>query len=206
MKLMMRSKSGGAPRCLRTMAHGLLNYGPVGSKLKKAKHGGFTLIEMMVVVVILALLGVLAINIYKRYVLKSKASEAMTMLGHIKAKQEAYQAEHYRYAHIPTFHPTAIQRDKKVPFTPLPASGEWQQLGIQATMKATFFQYNTTSDQGNPVANRPPAEVGIPDGQTWFVATAVGQFDSDSTPDTTYEIVSNRDTVWKVDRFGNRAK
>jgi prepilin-type N-terminal cleavage/methylation domain-containing protein len=187
----------------RTMAHGLLDHGGEGKTMKLRTRGGFTLVELMVVVVILALLGVLAINIYKRYTMKAKASEALTMLAHIKAKQEAYQAEHYRYAHIPTYHHAAIKRDEKVPFTPLPETGEWQQLGLQATMKATYFQYNTTSDQGNPTANT-ATEVGIPAGQAWFIARALGKFDTDSAPDTTYEIVSNRDTVWKVDKFGNR--
>jgi prepilin-type N-terminal cleavage/methylation domain-containing protein len=164
---------------------------------------GFTLVELMIVVVILALLGVLAVNIYKRYTMKAKSSEAMTMLAHIKAKQEAYHAEHYRYAHIPAYHPAEIKRDEKVPFTPLPV--EWQQLGLQATTRMVLFQYNTTSDQGN-VANAPPgghALYGLTPGQSWFIATAQGKMDSDSV-DTTYEIVNNRDTVWKVDKFGNR--
>ena len=155
----------------------------------------------MVVVAILGLLGVLAINIYKRYVLKSKTSEAMTMLAHIKAKQETYQAEHYRYAHIPDAFPASIVRGTKVPFTGLPDT--WLQLGIQASQNAVYFQYKTESDQGNPAANNPPVGVGMTNGQTWFTATAYGKFDAD-TIDTTYEIVSNRDSVWKVDRFGNR--
>jgi len=206
MKPMTLTKSGGRDHRLHTMACVLLNYRLVGKKLKTLKRQGFTLIEVMIVVVILGLLATLAINIFKRYTMKAKTSEAMTMLAHIKAKQEAYQAEHYRYAHIPTFHPTSIARNTKVPFSPLPSSGEWQQLGIQSTMKDSYFQYNTTSDQGNPATNRAPAEVGIPDGQAWFVAQALGKFDSDTAADTTYEIVSNRDTIWKVDVFGNRSK
>lgn len=157
----------------------------------------------MVVVAILSLLGVLAVNIYKRYTMKAKTSEAMAMLSHIKSKQDAYQAEHYRYAYIPTYFPTAILRNAKVPFTPLPA--EWSQLGIQSTTKAVYFQYNTLSDQGN-VANDPPGGrelYGIAAGTSWFIATALGKFDSD-TADTTFEIVNNRDSVWKVDKFGNR--
>jgi prepilin-type N-terminal cleavage/methylation domain-containing protein len=159
---------------------------------------GFTLVELMIVVVILALLGVLAVNIYKRYVLKAKTSEAMTMLAHIKAKQEAYHAEHYRYAHIPAFHPAAILRDEKVAFTPLPA--EWQQLGLQTSTKMVHFQYSTISDQGGAA---PPAGIFNPVPAAWFVATAQAKFDDSGSADTTYEIASDRDTVWKKDKFGS---
>lgn len=173
-----------------------------GMEMKgRANASGFTLVEMMVVVVILALLGVLAINIYKRYAVKAKSSEAMTMLAHIKAKQIAYHAEHYRYAHIPSFHPAETTYDAKTAFTPLPA--EWQQLGMQASAKAVTFRYKTESDQGNPAANQPPAGLGLTAGQPWFFAQAQGKIDG-NTYDTTYEIVSDRDTVWKVDKFGNR--
>jgi prepilin-type N-terminal cleavage/methylation domain-containing protein len=170
----------------------------------RQRRAGFTLVELMVVVVILALLGVLAVNIYKRYTLKARTSEAMTMLAHIKTRQEAYQAEHYQYANITAYHPAAISKDEKTAFTPLPAA--WQQLGIQATTKAVWFQYKCESDAGN-VANAPPgghAQYGLTAGQPWFIATALGKFDDASTPDTTYEIVNNRDQVWKVDKFGNR--
>lgn len=165
---------------------------------------GFTLIELMVVVAILGVLGTLAVNVYQRYIKKSKTMEALTLLAHIRARQEAYQAEHYRYAHIPAFFPTAIQRNAKVPFTPMPA--EWLQLGMQTTAKNVYFQYNTTSDQGDVTANAPPggaATYGLVAGESWYIATAQGQFDG-TIPDTTYEVVSGRDVVWKVDVFGNR--
>ena len=171
----------------------------------KGTNSGFTLVEILVVVVILGVLAALAVNIYGRYSKKARTSEALAMLAHIKAKQEAYHAEHYRYAHIPDFWPAddALKKGEKVPFTPLPA--EWQQLGIQASQKYVYFGYNTISDQGN-VANAPPgghAQYGLTAGQPWFIATAHGKFDSD-TVDTTFEIVSNRETIWKVDKFGNR--
>jgi Tfp pilus assembly protein PilE len=151
----------------------------------------------MVVVMILALLGVLAVNIYKRYLLKAKTSEAMTMLSHIKAKQEAYHAEHYRYAHFTAYHPLVIKRDEKVDFTPFP--DQWKQLGIQPSTKAVYFQYTTISDQGGAA---PPSGVFNPVPSAWFIATAQAKFDS-SDVDTTFEIASDRDTVWKKDRFGN---
>jgi prepilin-type N-terminal cleavage/methylation domain-containing protein len=170
--------------------------------MTKTRPRGFTLVEMLVVVAILGILSVLAVTVYKRYTTKAKTSEAMAMLSHIKAKQEAYQGEHYRYAHIPAFYPSTVKTNEKVPFGPLPV--EWLQLGIQANSRAVYFQYQTVSDQGN-VANAPPGGTGLVAGQPWFVARAQASFESaGGTPDTTFEIVSNRDTVWKVDVFGNR--
>ena len=186
------------------MARTLLNVEVEGHMTKKMPRG-FTLVEMLVVIAILGILSVLAVTVYKRYTMKAKTSEAMSMLAHIKAKQDAYQGEHYRYAHIPAFYPTTVKRNEKVPFGPLPV--EWQQLGIQASTRAVYFQYNVVSDQGN-VANAPPAgygTYGLTPGQPWFVARALASFDdAGNAPDTTFEIVSNRDTVWKVDKFGNR--
>jgi len=173
--------------------------------MRRRSPGGFTLVELMVVVVILALLSVLAVNIYHRYSKNAKTSEALAMLAHIKAKEESYFSEHYRYAHIPEFHPAAIKREEKVPFSPLPA--EWQQLGMQDNHGWVYFQYNVISDQGN-VANAPPgghALYGLKPGQPWFIATARAKFDNESQPDTTFEMVNNRETVWKKDQFGHRS-
>jgi Tfp pilus assembly protein PilE len=159
----------------------------------------------MIVVVILALLGVLAVNIYRRYTMKARTSEALAMLAHIKAKQEAYHAEHFRYADIPTFHPGTVKKDEKVPFAPLPAA--WQQLGIQAGNKSVYFQYNVISDAGN-VATVPPgghAVFGLTAGQPWFIAQARAKFDDYSTTDTTFEVTNNRESVFKIDKFGHRS-
>lgn len=58
---------------------------------------GFTLIELMVVVCILALLAGIAIPSYREYVLRANRSEAQTLLRDAAAQQERYLAQYSKY-------------------------------------------------------------------------------------------------------------
>ena len=61
---------------------------------------GFTLIELVVVIVILAILAGLAVPRYLRTVNRSRANEALTMLGHLRESAERYYARNQTYATI----------------------------------------------------------------------------------------------------------
>ena len=58
---------------------------------------GFTLIELMIVVAIIAVLATIAGTAYRRYMDSGRTAEAMAMLGEIRAKEEAYRAEFNQY-------------------------------------------------------------------------------------------------------------
>ena len=64
---------------------------------KWCKSKGFTLIELMIVVAIIAILAAIAIPNYLRYAMKSKTAEATTNLGAIRTGEEAYYAENDLY-------------------------------------------------------------------------------------------------------------
>lgn len=59
---------------------------------------GFTLIELMVVVFIIAVLAAIAYPSYKTFVLESKRSDAITEMTSIAGAQEKFYAENLRYA------------------------------------------------------------------------------------------------------------
>ena len=69
-------------------------------KLKKRKAaGGFTLIELMIVVAIIGILAAVAIPAFVKYLRKAKTVEATEGLDKIKAGAKAYfQADHYNSA------------------------------------------------------------------------------------------------------------
>ncbi|MBB4865274.1 type IV pilus assembly protein PilE [Pseudomonas nitritireducens] len=65
------------------------------------RYRGFTLVELMVVVSILALLAGIAIPSYRQYVLRAQRSEAQTLLRDAAAQQERYLAQYSRYTDEP---------------------------------------------------------------------------------------------------------
>lgn len=54
------------------------------------KQGGFSLIELMIVVVIIAILSAIAIPSYRRYVVRSHRTDAQRALLDLAARQERY--------------------------------------------------------------------------------------------------------------------
>jgi type IV pilus assembly protein PilA len=77
-------------------------------KLLKNKIKGFTLIELMIVVAIIGILAAIAIPNFIRYQLKSKTTEAKTVLGGVKTSQESFRAEIDNYANVSTIQPSSL--------------------------------------------------------------------------------------------------
>ena len=64
---------------------------------KLEKFMGFTLIELMIVVAIIAFLSVIAVPNFFKFLAKAKRSEAYMNLGSIYTAQKAHWAEHGEY-------------------------------------------------------------------------------------------------------------
>jgi len=67
---------------------------------RRARQRGFTLIEMAIVVIIVAILSVLAVVGYRKIILSSHTAEGVHMVQAIKVAQESYRAETQVYADI----------------------------------------------------------------------------------------------------------
>ena len=57
------------------------------------KKSGFTLVELVIVIVIVGILSVVAVPVYKGYMKRAMASEAEGTLGAINTAQKVYYAE-----------------------------------------------------------------------------------------------------------------
>ncbi|RJO65029.1 MAG: prepilin-type N-terminal cleavage/methylation domain-containing protein [Candidatus Omnitrophota bacterium] len=58
---------------------------------------GFTLMELIIVIIILGVLATIGFTQYQRVVEKGRTSEAKTVLGQLRTAQEAYRLEHDGY-------------------------------------------------------------------------------------------------------------
>jgi len=64
------------------------------------KHSGFSLIELMVVVAIMAFLAMIAVPNFNRFLAKAKRAEAYMNLSSLYAAEKAYYAEHGTYSDV----------------------------------------------------------------------------------------------------------
>jgi len=76
------------------------------------KHRGFTLLELMAVVVIVSILAVVAVVTYKKYQVKARLMEGYGYINQLRIKQEAYYATYSQYvtasSDIRDFYPFSV--------------------------------------------------------------------------------------------------
>lgn len=63
----------------------------------RRSKGGFTLIELMTVVIIVGILAVVAIPLYRAQLNRARASEGAALLGSVLTAERVYYAEHSTY-------------------------------------------------------------------------------------------------------------
>ena len=137
-----------------------------------AMRRGFTLVELMIVVVILGILSAVAIPAFSRYVKRSKTTEATGGIASMYRLQLAYYENTQERSASTTFAtcpamPTAAPTASKYPSNVVMwmASSEWNTLGFVID-HPHYYQYST--DGSN----------------TTVVARAVGDIDGDSSQST----------------------
>lgn len=172
---------------------------------KDPSSGGFTLVELMMVVVIIGVLSAIAMPLYSRSRYRAYALEATEVLGRITAAQEGYRATFNTYADTSTdfaltgtangtsglvesnWWPALSTRDADglVDFyTSLPPS--WNQLGVRPRQRVRYSYQTVAGLPGvSPSVGGTDPTLGyasLPTVQrgSWFVAVASGDLDRDN--------------------------
>jgi type IV pilus assembly protein PilA len=161
---------------------------------------GFTLIEMMVVVVIVGILATLAVVGYRKLVQSSHVTEATNMVQSIRVAQEAYHSETQQYADIsntltawyPNATPTGRQYTAWGSACATQCSLDWSVLPLHVDGPVAFgYATRAGAPNTNPSAIAPlpgpiQASLTLPllSATEWYVVTAMCDIDGLGAPNT----------------------
>ena len=156
---------------------------------------GFTLVELMVVVVITGILAALGFASLRHYVTSAAGAEALNMVQSIRAAQERYRSEYMVYLNVssageswyPQDPTMAANRGTEMPFFYAPASGPTTttRSGYAcAPRRPTPFGSGTWSTRAPPDAAmtdpmRGPEITWPTPTDNWYVIQAIGDTDGD---------------------------
>jgi type IV pilus assembly protein PilA len=116
------------------------------------RRGGFTLIELMIVVAIIGILAAIAIPNFLRFQLKAKSSEGKTNIAAIRTAEESYFAEYGNYVSaLPS--PPTIADNQKTQFSHAVPSEGFDRVGWSPEGQV-YFNYSVEQLLRTPTSSR----------------------------------------------------
>ncbi len=162
--------------------------------MNRTRDRGFTLTEVMVVVVIASILAVAAVSSLRKHVSSSRTIEGLTMVQSIRAAQEHYKALNGEYMDVSLSglwyprDPTGASGRQKTTFFGPPGDGAHADNDNWLTLNPTvagpvMFGYRTSAGMPGEAMTEPAQAVTglVWPGTTepWYVIQAIGDADGD---------------------------
>lgn len=155
------------------------------------KRAGFTLVELMIVVVIVAILASVAVVAYQKHIKSGRLVGAREFVSRIQGRQESYFQQFGHYINVSTastFYPTLTTPEPKAKQWASPPT-TWVQLGARPAENGTYFSYFVGASAGPTHAlDAIATTLGIPaqpgGGMTphpWYYVVGHGDLDGDAT-------------------------
>jgi type IV pilus assembly protein PilA len=162
---------------------------------------GFTLIELMIVVVIVGILATLAVVGYRKIVQSSHVTEATHMVQSIRVAQEAYHGEAMQYADISndlsaSWYPDAASTPDGRHVTAWGGAcskclQDWTNLPLHVD-GPLLFGYATKAGPANSSPSALPTEIAgkidlskvSPSPTEWYIVVAMCDLDANGAPNT----------------------
>lgn len=174
----------------------------------RQRTAGFTLVELMVIVLIIGILSMIAIPTYTGYLYRSKTTEGVGFLADIKSRQESYRSEYLQYCKVSTGAENWWPSTKKgsgYHWDPASLPTGWSHLGASPPSLYGSFQYVSVAE-GPGSANLPDSKGfsdsrGYDGNDFWFISRAQADLDNDGTF-ITIESYSARHSVWMSEDKG----
>jgi len=166
---------------------------------------GFTLIELMIAVVIVAILAAVAVFAYVRHIRTARIVDAKAFIAAIQGREETYFHRFGQYCDVNGAHPSLQGTDEPVSKVWNPPAGGWTDLAARPESGRTFFSFNVraSAPPSHALFGNANADYGIPPQPTatgatphpWYFVVGWGDLNGDMGLRTTLRASSSRNQV-----------